>query len=312
MNPYAPLLASAEQLVRGFLSQLPMIVGGLVAVALFLFLAVIVRRIVRSALRRYDRTLAAMVGQLAYAGTVTFGILVAFWIAIPTINFREIFAGLGVTGLILGFALKDLLENFAAGVLILWRRPFKLDDQIRSGSYEGTVVEINFRSTVLRTYDGLKVYIPNGQAFTQPLENLTGFPQRRSAVTLGIDQNASVGAARRVILHALREMEPAGVLPDPAPVVFFDNVGDFANELHVLYWTTPPNRFSELTTKSDVTERLYVALQDADIGFPYPIQTVQLRAENNSEQGDHQREMGGSAAEGRGMTPNRSRRVRDG
>jgi len=276
VNPYEPLLFGARQIFEGIVAQFPLIAAGLVTVALFVLVAVIVRRLVRAALRRYDRTLAEMVGQLTYASTVVLGILIAFWIAIPTINFREIFAGLGVTGLILGFALKDLLENFAAGVLILWRRPFSLDDQIRSGSFEGTVVEINFRSTVLRTYDGLKVFIPNGRVFTESLENLTGFPQRRTTVVLGIDQAASVGTARRVILESLGRMQPAGVLPDPSPVVFFNAVGDFSNELHVLYWTAPPNRFSELTTRSEVTERLYTALLEAGIGFPYPIRTVQL------------------------------------
>jgi small-conductance mechanosensitive channel len=276
MNPYAPLLASIEQLLGGLRAQLPQIIAALVVVGGFVGVASLLRRLVAGALRRVDRTLSEMLGQLSYAATVVLGILVGFWIAIPTINFREIYAGLGVTGLILGFALRDLLENFAAGILILWRRPFKLDDQIRSGSYEGTVAEINFRSTVLRTYDGLKVFVPNGRIFTEPVENLTGYRERRSTVVLGIDQSASVDTARRVILDELRQMGPSGVLPEPAPVVFFDAVGEYANNLHVLYWTAPPNRFSELTTRSEVTERLYAALIEAGIAFPYPIRTVRV------------------------------------
>lgn len=278
MNPYAPLLASIEQLLDGLRAQLPQVVAALVVVVGFIGLAALLRRLVAGALRRVDRTLSEMLGQLSYAAAVVLGILVGFWIAIPTINFREIYAGLGVTGLILGFALRDLLENFAAGILILWRRPFKLDDQIRSGSYEGTVAEINFRSTVLRTYDGLKVFIPNGRIFTEPVENLTGYRRRRSTVALSIDQGASVEEARRVILDVLRGMEPAGVLPEPEPVVFFDAIGEYTNDLHVLYWTAPPTRFSELATRSEVTERLYEALVGAGIGFPYPTRTVHLAA----------------------------------
>ena len=290
MNPYAPLLASIEQLLGGLRAQLPQIIAALVVLGAFVGLAALLRRLVTGGLRRIDRTLAAMLGQLSDAATVVLGVLIGFWIAIPTINFREIYAGLGVTGLILGFALRDLLENFAAGILILWRRPFKLDDQIRSGSYEGTVAEINFRSTVLRTYDGLKVFIPNGRIFAEPVENLTGYRQRRSTIAFGIDQNASVGTARRVILGALREMGPAGVLPEPAPVVFFDAVGDFTNNLHVLYWTAPPNRFSELTTRSEVTERLHAALLNAGIGFPYPIRTVHVATRNGSDRSSEPRD----------------------
>lgn len=283
MNPFTPLLTSVAEFVRGFQAQFPQIVAALVVIGVFVGLAALLRGLVARGLERIDRTLAEMVGQLAYASTVVLGILVGFWIAIPTINFREIYAGLGVTGLILGFALKDLLENFVAGILILWRRPFRLDDQIRSGSFEGTVAEINFRSTVLRTYDGLKVFVPNGRIFTEPLENLTGYAQRRSTIVLGIDQGASVSEARRVIIETLKELESAGVLPEPEPVVFFDAVGDFTNNLHVLYWTAPPNRFSELTTRSAVTERLYSALLDAGIGFPYPIRSIQIMTEDHAE-----------------------------
>jgi small-conductance mechanosensitive channel len=136
------------------------------------------------------------------------------------------------------------------------------------------VAEINFRSTVLRTYDVRKVFIPNGRVFTAPLENLTAYGERRSEVMLGISQDAPVGEAREVILRALRGVE--GVLPEPAPVVLFEAVGDFANELHVLYWTRPPTRFSERVTRSAVTERLFAALQEAGIDFPYPIRTVRL------------------------------------
>lgn len=276
MNPYGPLLASIEQFLGGLRAQSPQILAALVVVGAFVGLAALLRRLVTGGLYRIDRTLAQMLGQLSYAATVVLGILIGFWIAIPTINFREIYAGLGVTGLILGFALRDLLENFAAGILILWRRPFKLDDQVRSGSHEGTVAEINFRSTVLRTYDGLKVFIPNGRIFTEPVKNLTGYHQRRSTVVLGIDQGGPVSEARRVILTVLREMGPAGALPEPAPVVFFDAIGDYTNNLHVLYWTAPPTRFSELATRSEVTERLYAAMLGAGIGFPYPIRTMQL------------------------------------
>jgi len=283
MNPYAPILTSVAEFVRGFQAQFPQIVAALVVIGVFVGLATFLRRLVSRGLQRIDRTLAEMLGQLAYASTVVLGVLGGFWIAIPTINFREIYTGLGVTGLILGFALKDLLENFVAGILILWRRPFSLDDQIRSGSYEGTVAEVNFRSTVLRTYDSLKVFVPNGRIFTEPLENLTGYTQRRSTIVLGIDQGASVSEARRVIIETLKDLEPAGVLPEPAPAVFFDAVGDFTNNLHVLYWTAPPTRFSELTTRSAVTERLYSALVNAGIGFPYPIRSIQIATEDRAE-----------------------------
>jgi small-conductance mechanosensitive channel len=268
------LIEDSRGLIRGLTAQLPFVAVAAVSFAVFLLLARLLRRLILGTLRGHDPAFREMIARLAHVAVVALGVFVALWIAIPTVEFGQIFASLGVTGVILGFALRDIIENFVAGILILWRRPFRVDDQIRSGSYEGTVVEINFRSTVLRTHDGIKVFVPNGTVFTEPIENLTGYPSRRTQVVLGIDQAGSLAAARRVILETLRST--AGVLAEPAPAVFFAEVGDFANVLHVFYWTAPPTRFSELETRSLVTERLYAALPAAGIGFPYPIQTIEL------------------------------------
>jgi small-conductance mechanosensitive channel len=91
---------------------------------------------------------------------------------------------------------------------------------------------------------------------------------------LEIDQAVSIAEMWRVSLETIAGIE--GVLWEPSPAVLFTEVGDVANTLHVLYWTAPPTRFSELTTKSLVTERLYTAPPAAGISFPYPIQTLQL------------------------------------
>lgn len=272
MDPFTPLVTSVRAWTAAFFQQLPVFVASALALAFFVLVARFARRIAARALRHHDQTLVRMTTSLVHAGLLTLGVLAALWIAIPTFKFTEIIASLGVTGLIIGFALKDLIENFVAGILILWRRPYRVGDQIQSGSYEGTVAEINFRSTVLKTYDGIKVYIPNGKAFTEPIENKTGYRERRTTIALGIDQRAAIGTAREVILRTLREIDD--VLDDPPPDVLFDMVGEFTNDLHVRFWASPPTRIHELETKSRVTERLYEALLAADIGFPYPTRTV--------------------------------------
>jgi small-conductance mechanosensitive channel len=273
-HPLDLVITSIRDVARSFVTQLPFIVIAIVAFGAILLLARLLRALVRRGLRRFEPAVAEMVSRLALVATVILGVFVALWIAIPTLKFGEILASLGVPRLIIGFAHKDIHANFLAGILILWRHPYHVGDQVRSGAHEGTVAEINFRSTVLRTYDGIRVFVPNGKVFTEPLENFTANETRRSLVVLGIDQDASVPEARRVILDELATLE--GVLPDPRPLVLFAEVGDFANILHVLYWTAPPTRFSEITTRSLVTERLYEALPPAGITFPYPVQTLQL------------------------------------
>ncbi len=276
MNPFAVFAASFGAWTTAFLQRLPVFLASMLALAFFVVLARLVRRLAARALRRHDPTLVRMAATLVHAVLVALGVLAALWIAVPTFKFTEIIASLGVTGLILGFALKDIIENFVAGILILWRRPYRVGDQIQSGAYEGTVAEINFRSTVLKTYDGIKVYIPNGKAFTEPIENKTGYRERRTTITLGIDQQATVGTARDVILRTLRGIDD--VLDQPPPEVLFDAVGEFTNDLQVRFWASPSTRIHELETRSRVTERLYEALLAAGIAFPYPTRTVIVAA----------------------------------
>ena len=252
----------------------PYIGTAIAVIIVCVVLAIAVRMLVRRGLRRHDASLAQMAGGLAYIALLFLGGLLALWIAIPSVRFSTIFTSVGVTGVILGFALKDILENFVAGIIILWRRPFQFGDQIASADYEGHVEEINFRATVLRTFDGVRVYIPNSLVLTQPVTNFTSYESRRSEVILGIDQSASVAGAREVILRELSTMD--GVLDEPEPLVLFDSVGDFTNNLAILYWIKPPTRMSDRITQSDVTERLFTALQANGIGFPYPTRVIEL------------------------------------
>ena len=262
MAPLMPVAASMEPIktlgdglmdaLRGLFAQLPLIVLGIGAAGVLLLIGRQVRRVMWRSGWPGDPSLSRLLSGLAFAAFLVIGVLVGLWIAIPSVRFTEVLASLGVTGIILGFALRDVIENFVAGILILWRRPFTVSDQVASSNYEGTVLEINFRSTVLRTYDGLKVFIPNSKVFTEPLENLTAFTERRSTAVIGISQEASVAAARTVILKSLQQLED--VNPDPEPMVLFENIGDFTN-LHVLYWTSPRPRLRSALLAPAFTKR---------------------------------------------------------
>jgi len=176
---------------------------GFLAFLGFAVVSQVVQRAIRHGRLIGDDSLRALVAGLASGALIAFGAAFGLIIALPGVSFTELIASLGVGGIILGFALRDILENFVAGILILARRPFVVGDQIRSGEHEGTVTEINFRSTVVRTYDGLRVFMPNGSLLTQPVENLTSYGERRSEISLAIHQQASVAEARQTILREL-------------------------------------------------------------------------------------------------------------
>lgn len=266
--------AGLSQAFTDLAERLPLILLGILAFLGFAVVSQVVQRAIRHGRFIGDDSLRALVAGLASGALIAFGAAFGLIIALPGVSFTELIASLGVGGIILGFALRDILENFVAGILILARRPFVVGDQIRSGEHEGTVTEINFRSTVVRTYDGLRVFMPNGSLLTQPVENLTSYGERRSEISLAIHQQASVAEARQTILRELASMDE--VLSDPSPEVMFDAIGDSSNNLSVLFWSRPPTRMYQRTLSSEVTERLYQALTAAGIEFPYPIQTIRI------------------------------------
>src|SRR5690606_14690991 len=128
-------------------------------------------------------------------------------------------AGLGVAGFTIGFALKDISENFIAGLILLLQRPFELGDVIRVDEFEGRIVEVSLRATEMETMDGQNVLLPNAMLLTSPLTNLTRSPMARIAVDIGVAYDSDLDEVRRVTLDAIAGLPAA--LPDPPPFVIF-------------------------------------------------------------------------------------------
>ena len=122
-------------------------------------------------------------------------------------------SALGIGSVAIGFAFKDIFQNFLAGILILITKPFRVNDQIVFKEYEGTVEDIQTRATYLKTYDGRRVVLPNGELFTNSVTVNTAFAQRRMEYDVGIEYGADIDRARGIILDILQRTE--GVDPDP-------------------------------------------------------------------------------------------------
>src|ERR1041385_1946983 len=202
------------QLGVRFLARLPYLILGIVVFLVFVVTARILKRVLLTAGRRtrLDLTLADLLGRLASAFTIVLGLFVAAVVIFPTFNPGDLIAGLGITTVAIGFAFKDVLQNFFAGILILWRRPFIVGDEIKVGIYEGTVEEITTRSTRLKTYDGERAVLPNGDVYTGTVLVRSAYSSRRVRVNVGIGYKDSIEQARSIIHRVLNETE--GVLQE--------------------------------------------------------------------------------------------------
>lgn len=226
--------------------EIPTFLIAVVIVLVAAWIAQVVGRMIDRAGKfspQLDPSLKLLIRQLIVAGIITFGIAVAF--GVLGVGFSTIIASFGVAGLIVGFALKDILENFVAGVLILWRRPFEISDQIQVGTNAGTVKEINFRNTALRTDDGIEVLIPNAQIFSQAIQNLTEGGSRRTTIVVTVANDANLASVATLLTNAVESVR--GVQAAPAPEVLLLGSTPAEFQLHVRYWTAP-----EIQTASEI------------------------------------------------------------
>jgi len=273
---------------ESLLARLPYVVIGIVVFFAFLLVGRLTKRTLLAAGRRtrLDVTLADLLGRLASAVITIFGLFVAAVVIFPTFRPGDLIAGLGITSVAIGFAFKDVLQNFFAGILILWRRPFVVGDQISALGYEGTVEEINIRSTRLKTYDGERAVLPNGDVYTSAVLVHTAYDKRRVRFAVGVGYPDSIEEARATIRRVLNETE--GVLKDPGPWVYVAELAASSVNFDVYFWVASPQT-NVLEVRDRVATGIKLALDRAGIDMPYPHTVVLFHDATGTRAGDIER-----------------------
>lgn len=260
-----------QNTLHRIVSFIPRLLIAIVLFLLFYGLAVLARWAARRGMARFEHlpwAVKILVARSIYLGTLLIGILVA--LSAANVDVTTVIASLGVAGFALGFALKDILENFISGILLLFARPFKVRDQVTLSDYEGTVVDIQIRTTTLRTYNDEIVLIPNSKVYTNPVVNHTKLGRRRYTIEFDTSLTAEAGTVQKEALRAVQEDED--VLADPAPFIRIKGL-DSGNDVltwQAYYWAAPV-RAVEVKTISDIFGRIKQYLYDA--GVPTPTST---------------------------------------
>ncbi len=295
-------------MVNGLLAMLPLIGAGLLVFLLFWVLAAVLRRAVQNvASRRLEFPDAATAfGRLTYVAILLLGVLVAITVAFPTMTPARLFSGLGIGGVAIGFAFKDIFQNLLAGILILVRQPFRVGDEITTGSFTGVVESIQTRATFIRTYDGQRVIVPNSNIYTEPVVVITAYDLLRSQYDVGIGYGDDLSKARTVARDAVASVE--GVLADPAPDVLVWDLAGSSQNLRVRWWTQP-QRATVVQVRDRVLQAVAEALAGAGIDLPFPTQVVLFHDQTEDIDGDRSRQREGWPAGDAPPAPRRVRRV---
>jgi len=247
------------------------IIGAILILVLGRIAAGIGRKMVKRLLEKSktEPSIVSFVGSLTYILILVFAVLATLAkFGIQTTSFVAI---VGAAGLAIGFALQGSLSNFAAGILILVLRPFRVDDFIMGAGVAGTVKRIQLFTTELATPDNIKVMVPNSKLFGDVIKNVTAYDTRRVDLVIGIGYSSDIQKAYDVMMDIITKDER--ILPEPAPQIAVSELADSSVNFVVRPWVKKEDYWP---VKFELTRKIKEAFDKNNIEIPFPQQTVHV------------------------------------
>ena len=270
------LQSSLNEMFQGFVRHIPNLMIAAIVLTLTWTISWALQKIYWRVMRnrRVRRSLKDLFAKLLSIGVWVLGSLAASVVVFPSVKPESILAGLGLSSIAIGFAFKDVVENFFAGFLILIRDPLEIGDFIKCDDVEGQVEEITIRDTLIRQTDGQQVVVPNGMLFKNPVWIRTDQERRRITVICGVAYDEDVDHARQVMTTALEGLST--VDSDREVQVFAREFGASSIDFEITWWTgSKPVEVRR--SRDEVIAAVKAALDDAGIEIPFPYRTLTFK-----------------------------------
>lgn len=271
------MIEQLREIARASIEMLPQI-----AIALFVVvLTVLASKLAHAVLGRVlshskiRRSLKELFSLLLSISIWVLGTMIAAVIVFPGLTPASILAGLGIGSVAIGFAFKDVFENFLAGIIILFRREMRIGDHIECQDIEGRVEHIAIRESHVVQTDGQLVIVPNSILFKNPVTIRTHDDIRRVTVICGVAYDVDVDQARDVIKTAVSSCN--SVIQDGKPIeIFAQEFGASSINFEVTWWTKS-KPVDVRTSRDEVVASVKRALDDAGIEIPFPYRTMTFK-----------------------------------
>lgn len=218
---------------------------------------------------KVDQMLVSFLGNIAYAALLAVVVLAA--LEQLGVNTTSALAILGAAGLAVGLALKDSLASFAAGVMLIIFRPFKLGDFVEAGGASGVVEEIRIFHTMLKSGDNREITMPNAQIYSGTIVNYSARETRRIDLVIGIGYDDDIKKARDLIKQVLDA--EATVLKDPEPTIMLLELGESSVDFAVRPWVKSGDYW---TTRAALLETIKTRFDEQGISIPYPQRDIHM------------------------------------
>ena len=291
-------LSSAQSLLSqlwdSFIYRLPGLALGLVIMVAFILLAPHIAKVIVKPLTRTTTSalLRSVIQRSVSLVLILLGIYLFLFLAGLTGFAIAVVSGTGVVGLILGFAFRDIAENFISSLLLTIQRPFRIGDIVQINDFTGIIQKVTARATTLVDFDGNHIQIPNATIYKGVIKNLTANPLMRGQFIIGVGYDSDIQQAQRIAQNITASQD--NVLKDPEPQVLIDELGSSTYNIKVYFWVDV-EKTSVLKMASVLMRKVTQAFLDANISMPddareliFP-EGLNLRVEQNEATGSQRR-----------------------
>jgi len=207
---------------------------------------------------------------------IAFFILLGIWGLRGTLT--GLLAGVGVAGIVIGLAVREILSDLLAGIILFFDRPFKIGDAVVVGDIGGQVLDIGLRSTKIKTWDGIFVTVPNSKVYSGIVKNYTRYNCRRLEVEVGVDYDSNLEKVQKAINNALAR-EDMPILKEPEPIVALDSLSDSSINFKVLFWYSYDVGIPWITLRGKIIQAIVEEFRKEGIVIPFPQITISRREE---------------------------------
>jgi small conductance mechanosensitive channel len=273
-EPVSKVVGKVEGWIEGLIALIPNILVAILFIILVFIVAKLIQKLSRKLLQRAtdDVDIQQLFTRIIYYVVLALGFFITLEILQLSKAVTSLLAGLGVLGLALGFAFQDIAANFISGIILAFRKPFHSGHIVEISDEMGTIVRTNMRETVLRTFQGQEVFVPNKEVLQNKIINYSITRERRIDLPVGISYGDDLEKVRDLVLETIGNLD--SIKKDKDIIFDFYEFGSSSINFNIRFWIDYPGQPGFLQARNDAIMAIKKAFDENDITIPFPIRTL--------------------------------------
>lgn len=268
------ITSKIDEWIEQMVAILPNFVVAIIVLTIFFFLAKMAMKLTNNLIGRISekQILNMLLAKTVYLFVLILGLIIALNILNLEKTVTSLLAGAGVIGLAIGFAFQDISANFISGIILALRKPINVGDIVESNDYMGFVEQIDLRSTVVRTFQGLHIIIPNKDVLQKPITNYTKTHERRIDLEVGVSYGDDLEKVAEIAKNAISGADY--LLKGKDVALHYTEFGSSSINFVLMFWVSYPGQQDFLRARSNAIIAIKKAFDENDITIPFPIRTL--------------------------------------